>query len=163
MRVVVADTGPLHYLVLIEAVELLPELFGRVLVPEIVCAELDRPRTPAPVRAWLARHPAWLEPRPTPPVAALPLPGLGDGERAAIALAQTVGAALVLMDDRAGVAAAWTHGLTATGTLGVLERAAARGLVDLPAAVARLKGTNFRYRVAPLDALLARHRAGKAP
>lgn len=163
MRVVVADAGPLHYLVLIEAVEVLPVLFGRVLVPGIVCAELDRPRTPAAVRAWLARHPAWLDPRPTPSVATLPLPELGDGERAAIALAQAVGAALVLMDDRAGVAAARTHGVTATGTLGVLERAAARGLVDLPAALARLKGTNFRYRAALLDALLARHRAGKTP
>lgn len=160
---VVADTGPLHYLVLIEAIELLPRLFGAVLVPELVRAELDHPHTPAPIRAWLASNPVWLEARTTPPIAALPLPDLGNGERAVIALAQAVGAALVLMDDRAGIAAARAQGFTATGTLGVLQRAAARDLIDLPAAVTCLKATSFRYRPALLDALIARHRGADAP
>jgi predicted nucleic acid-binding protein len=56
------------------------------------------------------------------------------------------------------VAAARSQGLEATGTLGVLERAAARGLIDLPMAVARLKATNFRYRPGLLDELMARLR-----
>ncbi len=103
MRVVVADTGPLRYLVLIDAVDLLPRMFGKVLVPEVVQSELNRTRTPLAVREWLSASPAWLEPRPTPPVPSLPLPNLGDGERAAIALAQAAGASLILMDDRAGV------------------------------------------------------------
>lgn len=157
MSIVVADTSPLHYLVLIEAIELLPQLFGKVLVPEIVCVELKRPRTPAPVRAWLGTNPAWVEQRATPPVATLPLPKLGDGERAAIALAHSVGAALVLIDDRAGVAAARAQGLQATGTLGVLELAGIGGLIDLPTALTRLKATNFRYRPELLERLLARH------
>jgi predicted nucleic acid-binding protein len=156
VSVVVADTSPLHYLVLIEAIALLPQLFGKMLVPEIVCEELERPRTPAPVRAWLGTNPAWLERRATPPVATLPLPKLGDGERAAIALAVAVGAALVLIDDRAGVAAARVQGLQATGTLGVLELAAIGGLIDLPTALTRLKATNFRYQPRLLEALLAR-------
>ncbi len=46
---------------------------------------------------------------------------LDEGERAAIALATSVGADLILMDDRAGVAVAYRHGLTVTGTLGVLD------------------------------------------
>ena len=41
MRPVVADTGPLHYLVLIDAIDILPKLFGRVLIPEIVAVELS--------------------------------------------------------------------------------------------------------------------------
>jgi len=93
-----------------------------------------------------------------PPVAPRPFPELDRGERAVIALAQAVGAALVLMDDRAGIAAARAQGLEATGTLGVLELAATSGLIDLPSAVARLKTTNFRYRPQLLDALLARDR-----
>jgi len=40
MRLVVADTGPLNYLVLIDAIELLPKLFKRVFTPEAVRAEL---------------------------------------------------------------------------------------------------------------------------
>ena len=159
MPVVVADTGPLHYLVLIDTIALLPQLYETVLVPEIVCTELRHPNTPASIRAWLATKPPWLKPQPTPPLTALPFPKLGDGERAAIALAQAAGAALVLMDDRAGVAVAHAQGLQATGTLGVLEVGAMADLVDLPLALARLKTTNFRYRPHLLDALLARHQA----
>jgi predicted nucleic acid-binding protein len=42
MTVVVADTSPLNYLVLIEAIDLLPTLYGRVVVPEPVLAEFAR-------------------------------------------------------------------------------------------------------------------------
>lgn len=159
MPVVVADTGPLHYLVLIDAIEVLPALFGTVAVPEIVRDELRHRRTPPAVRAWAASPPGWLQVASTPPLDAVPLPALDAGERAAIALAQAVGATLILMDDRAGIAVARAQGLEATGTLGVLGRAAVRGLVDLPVAVARLKATNFRYRPELLEALLTRYGA----
>jgi predicted nucleic acid-binding protein len=66
MRLVVADTGPLNYLVLTGYIELLPELFERVLAPQAVRDELADPEAPAPVRAWIAQTPAWLEVRPTP-------------------------------------------------------------------------------------------------
>ena len=36
VRVVVADTGPLNYLVQIDAIGLLPKLFGRIIVPPAV-------------------------------------------------------------------------------------------------------------------------------
>jgi predicted nucleic acid-binding protein len=61
------------------------------------------------------------------------------------------------MDDRLGVAAALAMGQRVIGTVGVLDRAARRGLIDLPASVARLRGTNFRCRPEMLDALLADH------
>lgn len=157
MPVVVADTGPLHYLVLIGEIELLPRLFARVLVPELVHQELRHERTPAPVRVWASAPPSWLRIAPTPPLETLPFPALDDGERAALALAQTEEADLVLMDDRAGVATARTLAIEATGTLGVLGRAAARELVDLPAAVARLRASNFWCAPALLESLLARY------
>jgi predicted nucleic acid-binding protein len=158
---VVADTGPLRYLVLIEAIDVLPRLFGRVLVPEIVAAELGRPSTPLPVRQWLASDPAWLERRANPPAFGSLPPRLGEGERAAINLAQTIGDALLLIDDRAGIEAARARGVNAAGTLGVLVQAARAGFVHLPRAFERLKATNFRYRPALLDALLAQHEAKK--
>jgi len=79
---------------------------------------------------------------------------LGVGETAAIALATELNADLVLMDDRRGVAAALHRGLTVTGTLGLLARAAAQGLLDLADAFQRLKATNFRYRQDIMDLLL---------
>ena len=51
-----------------------------------------------------------------------------------------------------------THGLTVTGTLGVLDLAARRGLLDLAATFAKLRATNFRYPPEIMDALLAQHR-----
>lgn len=49
-------------------------------------------------------------------------------------------------------------GLKVTGTLGVLEAGARRGLVDLPTAVARLRETNFRVSPGLLRTLLERNR-----
>src|SRR5216684_571006 len=50
-RLVVADTGPLNYLVLIEAIDVLPRLFEQILVPAAVYDELAHADAPAPVRA----------------------------------------------------------------------------------------------------------------
>jgi hypothetical protein len=40
---VITDAGPLHYLVLIACVHILPELLGRILVPRAVVSELRHP------------------------------------------------------------------------------------------------------------------------
>lgn len=61
---------------------------------------------------------------------------------------------LILIDDRKGAAVAVNKGFETTGTLGILDLAAKRGLIDLRDALDRLKRTNFRYRQAILDALL---------
>jgi len=157
---VVADTGPLNYLVLIGAIDSLPALFGKVLIPEAVCAELRHPVAPPAVRAWATQPPVWFEVRPVVPVAtdALALQVLDDGERAALTLASAVRADLVLMDDRAGVTVARAQGFAVTGTLGILDLAARRGLVDLADAFTRLKATNFRCRREIMDAVLAQIR-----
>jgi predicted nucleic acid-binding protein len=45
MRVVVADATPLHYLILVDAVEVLPRLFGHLYIPAEVREELTRAAT----------------------------------------------------------------------------------------------------------------------
>ena len=64
---VVADTGPLHCLVLIGQANMLATLYKRVLVPATVVEEMLGPATPDAVRGWISRPPAWLEVRPDPP------------------------------------------------------------------------------------------------
>jgi len=46
--IVIADTTPLNYLVLIERVDLFPQLFGPALIPPAVLNELQQPETPEP-------------------------------------------------------------------------------------------------------------------
>ena len=156
MRVVLSDTSPIRYLVLIGESELLPTLYGRVLVPKSVAEELNQPRTPETVRQWISQPPDWLEiVPPSQQFDPHALPHLDVGERDAILLALEIKADLVLMDEREGVEEATRLGLTVTGTLGVLDRAAEKGLLDLPDVLSRLRVTNFRVSPTLLDRLLA--------
>ncbi len=49
--IVVADTSPLNYLVLIGEIEWLPSLYQRILIPQAVCKELLQAQTPLAVSA----------------------------------------------------------------------------------------------------------------
>ncbi len=154
MRLVVADTSPLVYLILIEQIEILPQLFESVILPGAVHSELCHRLAPTPVRTWAEALPGWAEVKPSPEIADDALRALGLGERAAIALALSIHADLVLIDERKGTQVAIENGLEVSGTLGVLQRAARKGLLNLAEAFARLKTTNFRYRQEILDRLL---------
>lgn len=44
--IIVSDTTPLHYLISIDKAELLTDLFGKILIPEAVFAEMSHERTP---------------------------------------------------------------------------------------------------------------------
>jgi hypothetical protein len=85
VRLVIADTDPVHYLILIEHIGLLPRLFERVGLPGVVLSELAHQLAPASVRHWAGAVPAWLEVAESP-VATLPA-GIHKGEAAAIELA----------------------------------------------------------------------------
>jgi predicted nucleic acid-binding protein len=87
--------------------------------------------------------PAWVDVRPVPPDAvSIITDDLDLGVRAAIALAETMHADLLLIDEAAGRAGAKRRNLRVTGTLGVL-RSGAEGMVNVPDLLERLKATNF--------------------
>ena len=65
---VVADTSPLNYLVLIHQINLLPDLYGRVLIPESVLEELSAIETPQLVRNWATNPPEWIQVSPATPI-----------------------------------------------------------------------------------------------
>jgi predicted nucleic acid-binding protein len=159
VRLVIADTGPVNYLVLIGNIDLLPALFDKVILPSAVQAELTDADAPLSVRNWIADPPAWLHVHETPCRQSdqASVEGLDEGDAAAIALAILLGADLLLMDDRKGVMVARGRGLRVTGTLGVLDLAAQRGLVNFAQAVNRLRGTTFRIPEALLDSLVEKH------
>jgi predicted nucleic acid-binding protein len=137
VRLVIADTGPINYLILIGYVDLLPRLFERVALPSAVQVELSTSRAPLPVQLWIQSPPAWLEIFDTTGLSLVS--GLDAGETAAIALAESLHAELLLMDEREGSRVARDRGLRVTGTLGLLDLAAERGLVDFYQAIKELE------------------------
>jgi len=103
MTVVIADTSPLNYLVLIDEIEVLPKLYGRILIPSAVFTELADPGAPLAVRAWVSSKPSWIEIRDSRHLSADPaLDELDGGERAAIVLAMSEKDALLVIDEAAG-------------------------------------------------------------
>jgi predicted nucleic acid-binding protein len=159
VRLVIADTSPLNYLILVGHIDLLPVLFEKLILPATVQSELASSKAPPLIRNWVANLPAWLEVRETPLDQAedVSLTGIDAGEKAAIQLAASLNADLLLMDDRKGVNAALRRGLRVTGTLGILDLAAHRGLVGFAEAVSRLRRTTFRVPEELLDSLMKTH------
>jgi hypothetical protein len=68
--IIVADTSPLNYLVLLGHIEILAKIYAEVLVPQTVLDELQDSDAPAEVRAWVS-----APPRLSSPVSAFPGPG----------------------------------------------------------------------------------------
>jgi len=156
MTVVVADTSPLNYLVLIGRIDILHSLYGRVVVPLEVLAELAAGGAPPEVLKWTQSLPEWLEVRTVrEDQDDSALKHIDPGERAAILLAEEEHDALLLIDDAAGRAEAIQRGIPNTGTLGVLRAAAIREILDLSAALTDLAATNFRVSQALIKSLLA--------
>jgi len=141
--IVIADATPLNYLVLVEQADLLPRLFGRVLIPSAVFEELCEKGTPAPVRTWLANSPSWLQVQPLHAQPDPALDYLDAGEREAIALAEELKADQLLLDEVDARMEAARRNLPFIGTLGILRRAAQLELIDLPLILARLQQTTF--------------------
>lgn len=154
MQLVIADTGPISYLILTEYIDLLPALFDRVILPAIVRDELKHRKAPPAVQRWIASPPSWAEVRQNAVARAAPFDKLDPGEEDVIALAVELHADLILMDDREGALVARSKGFRVAGTLGILSMAAVRGLVDLPEAFERIKQTSFHYRQETMDQLL---------
>jgi len=142
--IIVADTGPLNYLVLIRYIDVLQVIYGRVVIPPAVQDELLAARAPASVRAWINNPPAWLEIQTPCPIDPQINPALDDGEREALALMQNANPpALLLIDDLPARMEAIRLGFEIIGTLGVLLVAHKRNLLDIREAIERLRNTSF--------------------
>jgi predicted nucleic acid-binding protein len=152
---VVADTSPIHVLVRIGHVDILPGLFGCVVIPTVVADELAR-ASYEQVRSFMQAPPAWIEIRAPRIVEAIP--AIHAGEEAAINLARELTADVLLIDDFEGRKAATSRGVKILGTLGVLERAATVGLIELQSALDSIKQTDFRVSDEVIQAIVERHR-----
>ena len=156
--IVVADTSLFVALANIGQLDLLPRLFGRVLIPPQVRANSSRPSDPKrfgrswpPLPSGSKSRPRWRSNRS---------PICTWGRRPPLALPE-MPAELLVIDETQGRKAAGDRGLTVTGTIGVLEAAAKRGLVRLEDEFERLKRMGFWVNPKLLDARLALFREGR--
>lgn len=141
--IVVADTSPINYLVLIGHMDILPFFYGHILIPPSVWEELQDEHTPELVRGWISKAPEWLEMRSLngPPDSSLDF--LDPGEREAIALAEQLQADRLIADESLARKEAARRKLSVIGTLGLLRDAARAGLLRLPEALEKLQQTSF--------------------
>ncbi|HEY6320445.1 MAG TPA: DUF3368 domain-containing protein [Thermoanaerobaculia bacterium] len=155
---VVSDTSPISYLILIGEAALIEKLFGRVLIPPAVMAELLHGAAPASVRREVAQRPQWLQVvHVSPATEDASLASLHPGEREAIQLADLIAADLVVVDERKARRAALARGHQVAGLVGLLLRGAECGFVDLEDALARLQATNFRLHPQLFELIRQRH------
>lgn len=140
--IVIADTSPLHYLILLQQTDILQQAFGRVIVPGAVARELAAQRAPAAVKQWIENPPQWFETREIEVPADPALDELDAGEREAIALAEFLHADALILDEKAGRREAQRRNLRVIGT-GILDDAAAAGLLELATTLERLQNLGF--------------------
>lgn len=140
MSLWVVDASPLIFLAKIDRLSLLQSSADRILVPDVVLAEIRAQDDSAATRVDQAAE-VWLRPVPSP--ADAPEPPVG--ELAVIELALERRAERVVLDDRAARRQARAEGLSVVGTLGLLLAARLRGeIADLGREIDRLEYHGFR-------------------
>lgn len=153
--VIVADSSPLISLAIIAQLELLPQLYQRILLPTAVWDEVTIQGVGLP-GAQAVSQLTWLEIQAPEALILEPLSILVDrGEAEAIALAQSTPDSTVLLDDAQARRVAERLGIRRIGTLGILPKAKKAGLiVELKVYIEQL-GTNGIYiRPSLIDAVL---------
>lgn len=143
-ELVVSDTSPLLNLALIDQLGLVREQFSTVIVPEQVWDELLAGEDGVPgLRALRDDDALTVDSVPETPLFAEFLHELDRGEAAALTYAVETDADLVLLDERDARQVARRHGLSITGVVGILLRAALEEQIDLQTNLDALRDAGF--------------------
>jgi len=147
--IIISDTSIITNLAAIQYLQLLPQLYDRVTIPEAVYRELTEIDPPVPGTLQVQIAP-WLEVRQVfdrSVIERLQIEVKLDlGESEAIALALELNADLLLIDERRGRAEADRLGVRITGLLGILVEAKRKNLIAAvkPLMDAMIAMSNFR-------------------
>ncbi|MFN6486217.1 MULTISPECIES: DUF3368 domain-containing protein [unclassified Nostoc] len=155
--IIVSNTSPINYLILIGQINLLPELFQQIIIPQAVYTELSDKLAPLPVQAWIAAPPSWLKIQTVSQSTDVMANLLDPGESEAILLAQELNADLLILDDMKARRIAKDRGLVITGILGILDQATTMKLINLPVTIQSLKNTSFWASDSLFQKLLDKH------
>ena len=152
---IVADSSPLIALSVIGQLELLPQLYQRILAPPAVWHEITVEGRGLPGSDAI-RQLNWIEIEAPEPHSLGPLLILVDrGEAEAIVLAQSIVGSTVFLDDAKARRIAERLGVPRIGTLGLLRRAKRAGLVSqIKPHVAQLREHGIYMRQTLIDTIL---------
>lgn len=153
--IIVSDTSPICYLLLIDQIDILYYLYKNVIIPQTVANELRASESPSVVKSWIAKPPSWLKIQSVKSSKNVKPEKLDPGEQEAILLAEQLKADLVILDDKAARRIAVERGLKITGLLGILKDAARAGLLDLETTFEQLRDAGFWVAPSLLERLLA--------
>lgn len=156
MPEVIANTSPIQYLFQLGLLDLLPELYGEVFVPDGVVLEL-RSGVDRGVSLPDLDSLGWLRIRKARSAPVLILAaGMGAGEREVLALALEIDDPLVILDDSLARRFAQRLNLPLTGTLGLLLKAKQRGRIEsVKPYLDRLESLRFRLDPSTRSSVLA--------
>jgi predicted nucleic acid-binding protein len=152
----VVDTGPLIFLAKLDRLELLQRGADEILVPPAVLAEVRTLHDEATQKIEVAGQ-SWLQIQTVDDYSKmrLLLADLDTGEAEVIALAQTVNANRVVMDDLDARRFAHRVGLSVVGTMGLLLAARLRGEIpSVKAEIERLRQLGFWTSQSLVEAIL---------
>jgi len=151
--IIISDNSALPALAEAELLDLLPRLFGEVVILEAVRRECSHPRAPIPLRDWIGQPPDWLEIVPNPAALLTETEGLGPGEAAITLSAESRGCSRLIIDEKRGRRVAEALGLPKTGVLGIIGEAAERGWLDFDEALEQIVQTGFHISDHLIDAI----------
>ena len=129
--IVVSDTSPITSLAGIGRLDLLQQLYSRVIIPQTVYNEMVRVGKAVP-GAFEVQTFAWIETQQVSDFNQVSVlqADLDPGEAEAIILAMELNAELLLMDERPGRTIALHYGINVSGVLGLLLEAKRKGLIS---------------------------------
>ncbi len=160
MKIVVSNTSPIRYLVMIREHRLLPQIFTKIHIPQSVFQELTHLNTPNLVQDFMRSAPNWIEIHQVSIVDST-LHHLDIGEQEAIVLAESIHADLLIIDDKAGRLTAKERSLNITGTLGLLLLASKQQQIKLPQVLKKLLQTNIHVSPSLIDSILKKYHRKK--
>ncbi len=137
--IVVSDAGPLIHLSLVSSLGLLSEIYGRILIPDLVYDEVVK-RGEGLAGSTEVAEAGWIgvaSSSPESDLFRLLRTHLDSGETAAICLAVERKAHWILSDDRPARLAAEALGFQVKGTIGILAVAKRKGLIPAVAPLLR--------------------------
>lgn len=158
MSVVISDTSPINYLILIGEDRLLPHFFDKIYIPTQVLSELNSVGAPEKVIDWTKNLPEWVIVQNPQKILDF---DLDKGESAAISLGIELNIKDFITDDMRAREIAKIEGFKVAGTLMLIELAATQNLLDFDKTIEKLCATNFRISESLINLSRARIRARK--